>query len=925
MGFAILAIWVARPARADTENFELNGKIYTKYLYKNDATRGCLSLSNPFWPDNIGGGNGICSEFELNILGRVSKYVTAGIRIKSRFGALWQGWWENGDTRWDFPQDTLFREDTSGESLGLNHAQYMKLRGAYIRANLPLPTVRFVHIGSSDFSMFNEWTIGKSRYIDRDNGNGVFIDGAFDDRLRYHLGFIALPKLFVGPRWTTGLKDADPLAGFWGADWAYGLKLEADPTDDLSIRTIVTYIHDWEADRNDPDLTGPSDADRGTDRSVDWTERFQGLNSTIDLRFTPSWADYLSLTALGAFAANRPNFDTATNAVQNDQGFSPVLYLQDAEGNSIWAWSFAGKALLEVFDPFDIGLSLKAEYFNIGEHFNAVFGARREADVLLTDGFIGRGFIDGGQLPTLNLANEFIDFDEPWYEAIIGWHGVTGVLEFVQGGLNSTFEATYIDYNTDQQNRDVDNQYPDFLYTDGFLDPLAFTADFDYANVFDRGADARSVYAEFQERESYLFVLKAEYLIPNLPFVERLVARTKFKWIHDTDDRNLENDRDDYVGNLWLGFAFLDFQWSDSLSTGLGYEFQYWDEDNRSGTQQTDFFEFDTFIHVAGDRRLYVWRSDLSVPDRTFCEGPGALRGASERRHRRRRSDRPAMASLASESHRRGGFLTGDEMKKLRKLGFAIAALSLAGCGIEGFFAEAADTDHELQVSTLRGTVANDPTEVQFIAADGTALETLDATVGGGQFEIVLEATSDLRNGRLVAFAGANRVERIVPELTKGGTLGDLAIDASSTAATLAIRGLLSLQQESFQSFDTASLIAALDKVQTSTLTPVLAGYVQSMLDAADRAQADPAVFVVPVLAFDASQENVLTETSAIQPHLVGRRLGAVLHGRAVLMRCSASSPAASARSVGARTPTTSASSSRWTSMMGATTVRVVL
>jgi hypothetical protein len=583
------------PARADPENFELNGKIYTKYLYKNDDTRGCLSLSNPFWPDNIGGGNGVCTEFELNILGRVSKYVTAGVRIKSRFGALWQGWWENGDIR---RRDTLFREDTSGEVLGMNHAQYMKLRGAYIRANLPIPTVRYVHIGSTDFSMFNEWTIGKARYIDRDNGNGVFVNGELNTRVRYHVGAIALPKLFVGPRWTTGLRDADPLAGFWGADWAYGAKLEVDPYDDLQLRGIVTYIHDWEADPNDPDLGGGANADLSTDRAIDWEERFQAVNTTLDFRFTPAAIEWLSITGLGAISATRPNFDLATNAVVNDQGFSPILYLQNAEGESRWAAGGSAKLLAEAYDPFGIGLSFKAEYFNIGERFNAIFGSRREADVLLTDGFLGRGFINAGQLPTLNLANEFVDFDEPWYESIIGWHGATGLIEYVQGGLTLKLEGTFLEYNTDEQGRDVDNQYPDFLFTDGFLDPYAFTADRDYANIFDRGADPRSVYAEFQERESVIAVWNGEYLIPNVPVVERLVARGKFKFIYDNDRRNLSNTDDDYEGFLYLGYGFLDAQWTNAFSTGLGYEVSFFDETRRSGNQSTGFSDYETLIHL---------------------------------------------------------------------------------------------------------------------------------------------------------------------------------------------------------------------------------------------------------------------------------------------------------------------------------------
>ena len=83
---------------------------------------------------------------------------------------LWQDWWENGDLK-----PGVY--DTSGESLGMNHAAYIKLRGAWVRMAPPIPTVKWVTIGSTDYSMWNEWTIGKARYIDRDNGSGVFVEG----------------------------------------------------------------------------------------------------------------------------------------------------------------------------------------------------------------------------------------------------------------------------------------------------------------------------------------------------------------------------------------------------------------------------------------------------------------------------------------------------------------------------------------------------------------------------------------------------------------------------------------------------------------------------------------------------------------------------------------------------------------------------
>ena len=156
---------------AELVNFNLAGRIYTKWLYRNNDNQGVLSYGNPFWPDNMAGDNGVASEFELLLEGRVGDYVQAGVRIKSRFGGLWQDWWENGDIKYDQV------ENTSGESLGMNRAQYMKLRGYWIRAQLPIPWMDALLIGSSDLGMFNPWTIGKIRFIDRDNGKGIFVQG----------------------------------------------------------------------------------------------------------------------------------------------------------------------------------------------------------------------------------------------------------------------------------------------------------------------------------------------------------------------------------------------------------------------------------------------------------------------------------------------------------------------------------------------------------------------------------------------------------------------------------------------------------------------------------------------------------------------------------------------------------------------------
>jgi hypothetical protein len=569
-------------AHADIANFDLSGKNYTKFMSQNDDTQGCLSMSNPFWVDNIGGHNGVCSEFELNLKAHLGTRVTAGVRLQSRWGALWQDWWENGDLRQGV-------QDTSGESQGMNHAAYIKLRSTYVRFAPPIPAVRWVTVGSTDFSMWNEWTIGKARYIDRDNGAGVFVEGDIlpDRKLSYTTGAMAVPKLWAGPGWNTGLKDNEPLASLWGTDWAYALKVDSTPITDLKLRAIGTVVQDWEADRYDPDRTGTPSTTRGADHAVALLTRFRGINGTLDAVYSPSRWDFMSLSGLLAVSNNTVNSAYATNLVTNGQGFSPVVFKKDAAGNVIPAMDFAGKALLEFFDPFQIGLSAKVEYFNIGAEYNAIMGSRREADVLLTDGIITGGFTRGGQLPTLNIANEFVDFDEPWYESIIGWHGATALLEYTNGGLRVGLEGTYLTYNTNMQNRDTKGQYPDFLYTSGFTDTVAYTSDSDYANVFDRGKDPRSVYAQFQSRRTALAVLDVQYLVPK---VQGVVINAKGKFVSDQDQRNLANPNDDYVGTMVLAYASVAWQATNELRVTLGYEYTRWLERNRTGTQEAGYF-----------------------------------------------------------------------------------------------------------------------------------------------------------------------------------------------------------------------------------------------------------------------------------------------------------------------------------------------
>jgi hypothetical protein len=193
--------------------------------------------------------------------------------------------------------------------------------------------------------------------------------------------------------------------------------------------------------------------------------------------------------------------------------------------------------------------------------------------LLLTDGFMD------GQVATLNVANEFQDFTEPFYEPIIGWHGGTGVVTWSPGALELTGEGTLIEYNTDTGDvpLDTDKTYPDFLYTDGMTDTELFT----FANTNDRGRDPRSVYHRLQNRRTVIGVAKGAY---TLDVWKSITFRVKQKTIYDTDlrDPRIEGD-DDYAGLLLFNKLSVEAPVTDEFSAAVGGQVDAWFEQHRSG------------------------------------------------------------------------------------------------------------------------------------------------------------------------------------------------------------------------------------------------------------------------------------------------------------------------------------------------------
>jgi hypothetical protein len=581
---ALMQATPSKEAAPKTLSLGWRAEIYTKIMYQNDQSQGSVSYGTPHpRGDNYTGNNGFASEINLYVDGKVSNKVEAGARIASRFHRQWGDFYENGDLARDssgLPSGV----DATGESLGMNHAAYLQLRGLYLRLNSPpIPSVKAIHLGSSDLAMFNPWTIGKVRYIDRDNAGGIFLEGGLGN-LSYTLTRISLPKLYASAGWNSGIDDPLVQNPFWTRDATYALKLQQQPKDWLTWTFITSYLLDEEADLNDPDTLGSTNFIDKKDGVVATLPRYQNLNSTLEVQIQKGKLDG---NLLAGFSYSRPDLGYVFNSVDGNQGISPIAMKT--------ASSYAVKARIDL-NGLANGFDLRMEYFNIGEDWTSTFGARREQDVLLTDGFLD------GQLPTLNIANEFIDFRDPFYESIVGWHGGTIAPKLTKGSLEAELEFTFLEYNTDKQDRCTGNAitdkdgnpiasqvcpqdpatgkyygvYPTFLYPDGMTD----TEFFSYANTNDRGRDPRSVYRQNQARRTFITMARLAY---QFDVGRGLKWDTKVKYIRDTDMRSTQVAEDDYAGNLLFAKTQASMQLTDELSASLGFKFAYWDEKHRSG------------------------------------------------------------------------------------------------------------------------------------------------------------------------------------------------------------------------------------------------------------------------------------------------------------------------------------------------------
>lgn len=514
--FALAVLMVSAmvvPAMAaDGQKLQWTGVNYTKFLSGNRHYDGSMYGFTTI-PGEGFGDNGQGTEFELLFSSRPSSKIEVQGRIKSRFN---QNQWTNWGGFGAGPSDAGGTGGDGGE-FDPRSNEYIKLRGVTVNITPGYWWLNRATIGSSDFGMFDPYTIGKIRYIDRDNGKGLFFNGSFmDGKLSYDLARISLSRLWSGPNYETG--------DYTSMDAAYGLKLRAKVNNDLSFTGIFDYVNDIELDPQD------TDADDGRDTNQRQKNQVLGLKADFN-------------TELGDFAgfSLKPAAYYAKYYTHNDLGMAGWSSYTAYNLGNMDDWTYDVKFNLD--DVGGTGFSLAGQYFNIGSDWVSVMAARRESDVLLTEGHEGSfyypeadnaswrgtsvlgygGFLGHAQqVATTNVDNEFTDFDEPMAQTVIGWKGLTLVPSMGFGDLDLSAELSFIDYNNNWQ-----MWGDDAMYDMGSSPYVTSEPDAGFGSF-------RNAYMPFQEKTTNIYVVKANYF---LDMAEGIDLHARFKYIDEEDLR----------------------------------------------------------------------------------------------------------------------------------------------------------------------------------------------------------------------------------------------------------------------------------------------------------------------------------------------------------------------------------------------------
>lgn len=415
-----LAVGLAMAGAASATSIDFSGSnYYMKFLDGNMMQSSSKSISTDGGPFGGNADQGQFTELNLIFKATISPQVEAGGRIQSRSSAAY--WSEYGG----------FGQEGGVANNEVNHQKMMKLRGAYIELSPGYSWLSQVRIGTSDWGMFDPFTVGKIRYIDRDNINGLYFKGPVTSGSTWEIARVSFPQ-WNRYQWGGGTLDA---AQYNDAAYIAQVKVPVGPA--KLAASYQTY--------NEHNLAATANTYTGTNSYV------FSKNTVAALKAEGSTGNGIDLR--GAYY--RSTFDLTPTAFGASWGNTPASSIDDK----------AIKLDLDWATPVD-GLNLSYQYFNIGAGYYSATAARRESDVLLTEGSEaawyswGNATWSGGATTDYTQAatnrnvtdNGFIDFNESPAESAVGWKGHTFVGKFEAANTPMSLELTRIGYNNNWQN-----------------------------------------------------------------------------------------------------------------------------------------------------------------------------------------------------------------------------------------------------------------------------------------------------------------------------------------------------------------------------------------------------------------------------------------------------------------------------------------
>lgn len=426
-----LAIGLALAGSASAATVDFSGSnFYMKFLDGNQrgAPTGSIDTAS-------GGDQGQFTELNLVFKAKISPQVEAGGRIQSRSSAAY--WTEFGG----------FGKENSVGNNEVNHQKFMKLRGAYVELTPGYDWLNLARIGTSDWGMFDPFTVGKVRYIDRDNYNGFYFKGPMTTASSWEFARISLPNYHQFNYGQGPVCCSTDSTEFNEAVYIAQLKLP------LSGARLATSYQSF----NDHTLAPTANPFTGVN------EKGIYKNTVFALKADGSPVDGVDLRA----AYYRSKSDPSSGSVGEVWGNTPRGSISDNAIKLDADWTQT---------PVE-GLGINFQYFNIGAGYFSTAAARRESDVLLTEGSESAWYNWGNPLWSGGAAanytqgaaspkggsgvpngtqngmtdNDFMDFDESPAQSVVGWKGLTVLGKYDAADTPMSLEYTRVGYNNNWQ------------------------------------------------------------------------------------------------------------------------------------------------------------------------------------------------------------------------------------------------------------------------------------------------------------------------------------------------------------------------------------------------------------------------------------------------------------------------------------------